>query len=594
MARSINDNPTYRAANVYRDFDLSQHLNFTSSVGQLLPIYYDVLNPGDKIKASQLLKTRTRPLASPAFTRLTEHVEWYFVPIQQIMSEFGSWYYGVQDFGTNFMGLASSPVVPSGTAKMDSRLPYMSSLFFRELYEYFWFDKTAQTPEGGERLYPQFVRLMEMLGVPAEVLLDEMPRLAGEQVKWSITPLLLCAYQKIFMDYYRVDNRVINEPDAYNLDAFMLDGKADLAAVSPSYFAKMIALRYRPLLKDFYTNVYPSPVFGDQSVGATQFYNNHLDSTLNAVNQWLSNVSRVVALDREGYDYPLDPTQIGLGSVTEVADRAMLTRANIETVYAADKLLEITRRAGKHYDAQTLAHFGVKVPDYIEGQAIKLGHHSQDIIIGDVVATSNTQNGSLGSPLGELAGKGYSADRSKPVNFTAPCHGVLMAIYSCVPIVDYYQYGLDKLNALIERGDWFTPEYDSLGMQPLFEYQSRLTYDNSAVANAAVRGWQYRYSELKQKYNRIVGGFKSSALHWTVGRNSRYTAGDNVRNYYASPWALDNIVEFLYSGGADTSSPTGDNVVSAVDLYERDPLDHDVQFDVTKVSKMSRYGLLDL
>lgn len=589
MARSINDNPSFRAANSYRDFDMSQHLCFTSSVGQLLPVYYDVLNPGDKIRASVLMKSRTKPLKSPAFTKITEHCEWFFVPIQQLYKEFGSWYYGVQDYSTSLIGRNDS----SAVAKMTVKFPYLSS---SNVYSLFGSSESGLDNMMGENWRAASARLFDCLGVPSRVLVDQVIQLSGVgDVQWSISPLLFAAYQKIFMDYYRVDNRIANDPDCYNLDKFVFCPDSSLG----DYYdvpRGMFELRYRPLRKDFFTNVFPSPIFGENQVGATPFGGaNNADSVLLRVNQWLTDLDRVRTLKYAGSGGVVggsDPTAVVLNQSDGSSIMTnQMNKAGIETLYAVDKLLEITRRAGKHYDAQTLAHFGVDVPNYIEGKAVRIGRHMEDFIIGDVVATSNTQSGDDGSPLGELAGKGYLAGKSKPVDFTAPCHGVLMCIYSAAPSIDYYQEGMDRLNAMIEREDWFTPEYDSLGMQPLFGYQCRLR-NNNLAGNNELRGWQYRYSELKQKYNRIIGGFKGSTKFWTVGRDSSVVAGNGVSSYYHSPFSLNTIMEFNYLGGFPLNGSSDPE--TSDDVFDRDPLDHDFYFDVTKVSKMSRYGLMDL
>lgn len=592
MARSINDNPSFRAANSYRDFDMSQHLCFTSSVAQLLPVYYDVLNPGDKVRASVLMKTRTKPLKSPAFTKIMEHCEWYFVPIHQVFKEFGSWYYGVQDYSTSLIGALSGQDASSGSSKMNVRFPYMSSSMLYGFFQRFEADDDTLM---GEQYWSGFARLADHLGVPVRVLLDDISQLSNTaDVMWSFNPMLFAAYQKIFMDYYRVDNRIVNDPDCYNLDKFVFGVSSEL----DDYYSAsrgMFELRYRPLMKDYYSNVFPSPIFGENQVGATLFGGTgNSDSVLLRVNQWLTDLDKVRTLKYAGSG----GTVGGVDSTAVVLDRVdgtsvfvnQFSKASIETLYAVDKLLEVTRRAGKHYDAQTLAHFGVDVPNYIEGKAVRIGKYSQEFIIGDVVATSNTQSGGNGSPLGELAGKGYSAGKSVPVDFTAPCHGILMCIYSAAPSVDYYQEGMDRLNAMIEREDWFTPEYDSLGMQPLFGYQCRLR-NNDLARNNELRGWQYRYSELKQKYNRIIGGFKGSTKFWTVGRDSTNVAGNDPGAYYHDPSALNTIMEFAYLKGFNESLQPA---ATLNELFDRDPLDHDFFFDVTKVSKMSRYGLMDL
>lgn len=325
---------------------------------------------------------------------------------------------------------------------------------------------------------------------------------------------------------------------------------------------------------------------------------------MNKVNQWLTNMKRTYSIDSSGNDQGRDATTVAIdhnnGGVNPRELQAFeLNAANVRTLFAADKLLEVTRRAGKHYDAQTLAHFGVQVPDMIEGQAIRLGHHSQDIIIGDVVSTAQTDS----TPLGEIAGKGYSAQGSKPVDFTAPCHGVLMAIYSCVPNLDYYQEGMDKLNALIEKSDFFIPEYDNLGMQPLFGYQAFADMGQEIAPmqgykpetwNTSILGWQYRYMEFKQKFNRIFGGLKYTQKHWTVGRNSGDAAASTADKYYHDPGALNTVMEYPYLGGWDDNQSPSQPVDSPAKLYERDPLIHEIFFDVKKASKKSPYGLMNL
>lgn len=243
MARSINDNPSFRAANSYRDFDMSQHLCFTSSVGQLLPVYYDVLNPGDKIRASVLMKSRTKPLKSPAFTKITEHCEWFFVPIQQLYKEFGSWFYGVQDYSTSLIGATSGQSGLSATANMSKKFPYLTSTM---IYSLFGSSESGLDNMMGENWRAASARLFDCLGVPSRVLIDEISQLSDpSDVYWSIAPYFFAAYQKIFMDYYRVDNRIANDPDCYNLDKYAFCPDESLG----DYYnvpRGMFELRYRP------------------------------------------------------------------------------------------------------------------------------------------------------------------------------------------------------------------------------------------------------------------------------------------------------------------------------------------------------------
>ena len=76
--------PEHRAQIGYNGFDMSQYRKFTSSVGQLLPVYYDLLNPGDKINSRSFIFSRTETLSKAAMVSLDEHLDWFFVPMEQL------------------------------------------------------------------------------------------------------------------------------------------------------------------------------------------------------------------------------------------------------------------------------------------------------------------------------------------------------------------------------------------------------------------------------------------------------------------------------------------------------------------------------
>ena len=581
MVKKVNQNPTYRANRQYHGHDLSQHTEFTSTVGQLLPVYHDILNPGEKIRLQTYLKTRTQPLSANTFTRINEYIEWYFVPINQIYKPFGNWFYGVQDFDTSLFG--GSAELDRYDPKLSLRLPFLTAVDFRKL----WVNYKSESYRTlkGEHLYSQFVRLLTHLGINDTTILDTVDN-SCDGPYWSITPILLCAYQKIFMDHYRDSNRIENDPRCYNMDRFWEDTDSIVTEHGEASLFHMMQMRYRPVKKDFYTNTFPSPVFGAGSIGAQGFNgSDQWQSTLDHVNQWLSEYYPKIT--NSAYQTNVSvPTQV-------VETGGVISPAIINSTFAMQKLLEVTRRSGKHYDAQTLAHFGVQVPDSIEGQSSFLGRHQQQIIVGDVISTADTSSGDIGQPLGEIAGKGYSAENSQIINFEAPCHGILMGIYSAAPDQEYFEQGLDRLNCLINKEDWYIPEYDNLGMQPQFGYQTELA-DNTPD-NSKILGWQYRYMELKQKPNRIITGLKHSQKHWTAGCESSKVSGTDASNYYVSPGALDSAMLYSYNFGFSADDPEGQTPVStSSELFQSDPLIHDLKVDVKKASQMSTYGLLEL
>ena len=191
--------------------------------------------------------------------------------------------------------------------------------------------------------------------------------------------------------------------------------------------------------------------------------------------------------------------------------------------YAYEQMLSITQRAGKHYDDQVLAHFGYKVPQGISNEVYFLGGHTSKLMIGEVVATAAGASGTgNNSSLGEIAGRGVgSSSNNRNITFTAPCHGLLTAIYSAVPEIDYKAMDIEYQNVLNNVNQYPRPEFDNIGMQPLWQFESNLSY-LSYLNSSVYIGWQYRYSAFKLAYDSVHGAFNYTLNDWTMS----YTFGN--------------------------------------------------------------------
>lgn len=104
------------SAQGYSAFPTDNFANFTSLCGYLLPVYWDYLEPGDKVNIKTLLRTRTQPLSKPAMATVIERIEWFAVPISQLYKPFSTKYYGVND--------VESDLIP--TNGYNDYLPYMN------------------------------------------------------------------------------------------------------------------------------------------------------------------------------------------------------------------------------------------------------------------------------------------------------------------------------------------------------------------------------------------------------------------------------------------------------------------------------------
>ena len=559
---NIYSAPSHKAQIGYNGFDMSQLTKFSSTVGELLPVYFDILEPADKITASIELKTRTQHLAASAMCNIKEHVEWFFVPITQLYSIFGDWRFQIQDVKTSLI----SP------SQLQKQIPYLPPSAFNGfvddigtdvLYDYYF-----------NNLEDTSWRIFELLGVPVKRLLD------GVVMPVGISPLLFCAYQKIYFDYYRLTEWEANDPTFYNLDAFYSNPNS----LDSQDLYKYATMRYRPQSKNFFNTGFSSPLLGATSVGSySQFSGATNSSLMDSFNQWLLDATYNV-VSPSGQAENTNPTSVK-PLITSTFTRDMsVSPTSIRTSFAIQKMLEVTRRSGKHYDKQVLAHYGCDVPEGIAGEVMYLGSQHGSIQIGDVIATSAGQAGSgsstVSSVLGQVGGKGYGYIKGETIKFTAPCHGVLMAIFSAEPDLDYEITGVDRLNTLINLNDWYIPEYDNLGMQPLWWYQIDI---DSVEPTRDFLHYQYRYMERKTKFNRNCGNLSGSLSYWTTKGVVNFNPLKPVSNYLVNPRSLDPIMLVSYNPGQDYDS-----------CFETDPLFHQLYCDVKKASKMSTYGLESL
>lgn len=143
-------------------------------------------------------------------------------------------------------------------------------------------------------------------------------------------------------------------------------------------------------------------------------------------------------------------------------------------------------------------HFGIDVP-----KTSLIDVKDFEVSIVDATATVNNES----TQLGEYAGKGIGkSQRGLPLEFEAKKHGYFFQFVVVVPIGGYVQAAK---RAKIHRLDWYQSQYDSLGMEPISQYEvnSRNSIIGSWQADNPVFGFRPRYFSFKYKNNLANGGF---------------------------------------------------------------------------------------
>lgn len=573
MPKILND-PSSRAKKKKYGHDISRVLKFSSSVGHLLPVYYDLSLPGDKYRLNTEMFTQVTDIVSPAMMHVTEHIDWFFVPLQHISTIAGNVLYGISDIG-------SSLIANTISNKNNNVIPLVNAANSRFENARTYFDYDPGDPQSPAKTlldlhqnsYPTYdLRHTDVFDVPNWFNAKRLAQLLGfssylfdESLSFQsnilLNPMLLCAYHKIFYDHYRITDRTPNDPSLYNLDQFLATGSTGTGEIND----KLFTIHYRPYERDFFQITKVAPMIDYGSVGMLDPLTT--GDTISHFNNWL---------------YGGQPVNEQLKSLSFHSDTATLRGS-----FAVEKLMELTRRAAKHYDSQTLAHFGFKVPTGISGEVYRVGNEKCVLQVNEVIAQSagsatvggNTVTSTLGQRGGRSAGY---APAKRNIEFTAPCHGILMAVYSAIPKADYLPTGLDRINTYAKRYDYFFPTLDNLGMQPLFKYQ--FIFSNVPTNNSAVYGYHYRYQEMKLKYNLCCGAFTTVYKYWTVYRDFNDLI---AMNYYCGPDALDNVLLVHFHNAL------GDEITDET-CFARDPLLHWFKFNVFKSSELSTYSLPNL
>lgn len=631
---SILSKPTPQPKNMGKNgHDVSQRRCFTCPVGMLLPIWNDFANPGDKYKLNSNVFVRTEAMQSAAFMRLKCHVDYFFVPITQLYSLWNEFFNGTNDnmssvFNTSNVSFNSLPKL------------YLKNVLGSKLNtnQYFVFGKKGTEDDRyyvnvdhfGVPLAWNFRRLFDMLGYGNINSYSESINNEPNPISYTLLPYL--AYHKIFHSHYNLTDWFSNDPSLYNVDKYY-----DTGVIPDSIgYPIMSTIHYRPWRKDYFTNLMPSPTFSssfasyignsfsnynpsvlnpEMSINSGSSNSSFLLSTTEAVNAGQLGFSTPSGIPNVLSKFPAHDPSVPDKSLTlnmlntdgTPFSSSSISAAEVRSLFAYDKLMRVTAFAGGHYEDQTLAHFGYKIPQGLSKEAYKLGSHVVPLNIGEVVATASTGIDAAGGVIGDIAGKGFTPGvNQKEIHFTCPSHGFMMAIFSIEPLPEYASMGVDIVNRCSTSSDFYHPELDNVGMQPMFG--DFLGFNNGNNSTELV-GWTYRFSQFKMKYDVVNEGFYATDKSTWVGYKQSIfdfdstgvpttTAFRNDFRFLICPQYTNNIFMqpfryFVSPSYVVTSSTQGwDNpFFQPIEVYKGDNFLCNVDVQAFKSSIMSEYSL---
>lgn len=683
----IDVGPAQRPRN---GFDRSETHLYTQPAGMLLPVFQMFLNPHDHVSIDTTSIVQAQTLQGRPFLGMKQNFAFYFVPARLMCSSSKALFSGVNPKNTTSSSLLAYNFKQGSKMRAPSFKPYQVFARFAGIadadgqrFDYVSFAGSSSSSSGsssvtnefhqggtfgvtrasavnnvptkkfeptdlkkpfgeilatspgmtdifGYNILNSYIRLSDMMKYGAMPFIGDninVNSVTSDMMNYEANMFYWLAYQKIYQDHFLDTNYETVNPLAYNVDdlfdkssqKFLFDFKPtkECADRALDFFSP----RYVKYSKDLLSNIHPSPLF--------------VDDVSSTIKTFVGN-NRAFFEANDVLQRPLNSSDVTISA------------ASLRNLMALDKMAQITSRAPKTYKGQMLAHYGVDVADDLI-QSIYVGGFQKALEVSPVIATSDGRTDDSSTNFGQQ-GSYIDSGQSGHVNFDAREHGVLMCLSWFSPATLYDADGIDAFNVKFAREDYFVPETEDLGMQPIEfsrllppwikfssyrlpdltgQMQKYFLEHKNDVANVygkilgnhsgplsvgqalgstnqsfdvnKVYGWQPRYHEFKSGADYIHGEFKTgrSMQVLSVHRPTYFNAelGLNLRAYRAGSSFAGSTSTMEYKGVPTNFlfvDPAVTNEVVEVNYdgtEKTDPFRISSRFSVQYISDMSVSGM---
>lgn len=532
-------------------FDLSNRVCFTSKAGELLPVFWDIVYPGDSFKIKTQLFTRTQPLNTAAYTRIREYLDFYFVPLRLINKNLPTALMQMQDNPVQATGLSSNKVVTtdipwtsvsgSGFSSLgDINVLYQTSS--KDFSDLLGFNSLTQSAKLLMYLrYGNFlpsdanVTKSTSVGLSSSLDLRNSETVSTGWTSMHILPL--AAYQKVYADFFRFTQWEKNQPYTYNFDWY--SGGNVLASLTSQTLAEkyysddnLFTLRYANWPKDMFMGVMPDSQLGEVSIvdssGSEGTFPVGLldvnDGTLRAGLLARSNSSPVEKspLEMQTSSALAANTTYGVYAQRASGLSSSFSILQLRMAEAVQKYREVSQFADQDARGQIMAHFGVSLSPVLSDKCMYLGGSSSNIDLSEVVNTNIT-----GDNVAEIAGKGVGTGQGS-FSGSFDEYGIIIGIYHSVPLLDYVVTGQPQNLLYTNTADLPFPEFDSIGMQTIqfgrFVNSKSVSWASGVDYRVQTMGYLPRFFDVKTRYDEVLGAFRSTLKNWVAPLDPSYVS----------------------------------------------------------------------
>lgn len=509
MPKSVLSRPKVSHSQGRNAFDRSYVRNFHLSAGMIIPVMMEPCVAGTKGVINRRIFTRGVPVIAPAFQDVQQHFDFFKVPMRLLLSTWNDWKLNINDIG--FSTLSSSWLQSQIDLSLPVSIPRcdFGNSFARRL-DNIMVAAGYSNVNSRVSFINNASRLLEQLGYGSNLLMDYSPTpVTNSPNVQNLFPL--AAYQKVYYDHYRNSTYEYNNPFAYNLDylyAPAIGNQGDIANVDPGTewvrLRDMLTLRYVNYRNDYFHNIYPSLNYAQTSPNGSSWV---LPSDVVGVgSNYQSNIGAVLQSPTYNGSYWQSSNDPSVQAATR------LTVQSIRGMFALDKLLRASAYTPKHVRDQFKARFGVDVGSKVSHESERIGSFYHTINFGEVT----NQAASSQFALGEIAGKAIGADNyGGDLSFYCEEDSIIIGVSYILPRA-MYDACQDPWNANLVREDFFQPEFQNLGLRPIYaKFISGASGANAWSPNAIV-GYTVPNQRYKLGRDMNFGEFKVSSSVFTV------------------------------------------------------------------------------
>lgn len=489
-------------------FSLNKYHLTTAHWLQYQPTYIQEMIPGSTIKFNMDTFTRLDPLPTPTLGKATIYNRQFFVPFRVINKEFNDFI--TQQGSTSTINTITSydlfkAMTPATTGQTNEYFTVaqgnIPNADIHRTGNIYWTLK----PKGA-----YYLKLLKSLGYDINLQRESDHDIAQQEqqtdanyspVVYSIMPLM--AAIKIYVDYYvpaQYSQSAIFDP----LYTFLNTGNLTSTILS-SIVTLLQNTGYDP---DYFTSAYDSPNSPNYENTFPYVSNNPQGSTSQISNNGGKN------------EVVIKPSP--LNNKFEITEQAL------NELTAISNLIKRFQIVGSRVIDRFRAIFGIDLGNVITNRSEYLGENTNEIVFDEIFSTANTSDGSLG----DYAGRGYvQQQNSNEITYEAKEFGYFINITTILPRIGYCD-GYRKLTQRINWSDFYNPDFDNLGTEPI----SIGEFNNLLPDHNFVFGFTPRYSSYKMALDDLTGNFlyKSQAStysSWNLFRRFRKENGDAVTTY---------------------------------------------------------------